>query len=449
MGNGVSLREEPARVNNHPCEKTDPAASKQSLRILIVTTAFPPLNSIASHRPYSWARVWRDEGHTVHVLTLTKYSYEGPVDLTPDMTDIHVHEVPYLGAFSGTHARGRTSVSRWEWLKRVTRRVRLALGMLGDVRLLAYPSMVREGVRVARQHDIDLIIATTPPEMALLAARTIASRLTIPWVADFRDAWFPDLRLYHTKLVGSIAGPITKWLVKRAMVCVTVSEGLRERLSNYLGREVFLAYNGYFIGIHDKTSARPWSDHKLHIAYTGRVYPGKQNPEPLFRVLASLRRVQPDLADQLAVDFYGLDGPWLQPMIKQYGLEDCVCAHDFVPYQKSITVQRAADVLLFLHWADGPGDGMLTGKLFEYMGSGRPILALGSRKESEAARLITDTGCGVTVTADEELSAYLTHVLANGRPAQTCSPIREEFSRERQARALLQHLRSRLCVYCS
>lgn len=447
MGNGATLRTGSLRPENQSCEKTNTAVSQKCLHILIVTTAFPPLNSIASHRPYSWAKVWKDEGHTVHVLTLKKYSYEGPADLTPDMTDIHVHEIPYLGSSGAPQNRGSALAPQWEWLKRVTRRIRLALGMFGDVRVLAYPSMVREGVRIAREHDIDLIVATTPPELVLLVARTIASKLSIPWAADFRDAWFPDLRLYHTNLVGGIAGPITKWLVRSAMTCVTVSHGLRKRLSSYLGREVFLAYNGYFMGVHGESTARPWNDQKLHIAYTGRVYPGKQNPEPLFRVLASLRRTQPDVADRLSVDFYGLDGPWLQPMIKRYGVEDCVHAHGFVPYQESINVQRAADVLLFLDWVDDRGDGMLTGKLLEYMGSGRPILALGSRKETEAARLITDTGCGVTMTDEEQLFAYLTRVLVTGRPAETCSPLREEFSRERQARALLQHLRSRLCLH--
>ena len=423
--------------------------SGKLFRILIITYAFPPLNSIASHRPYSWARVWCDEGHTIHVLTLAKYGYDGFSDLQCDMNGIWVHEAPYLGQHGHSSVSSSTepvkSAHRWEWLKRVTRRIRLGLGMFGDVRLLAYPSMVREGLRIGRDQKIDLIIATAPPEMVFFVARTLSKKLGIPWVADFRDAWFPDLRLYHTKLVGLVAGPINRWLVKTANTCVTVSRGLQQRLSSYLGREVFLVYNGFFEAGRDATPPRrPWNDGKLHIAYTGRIYPRKQDPEPLFRALASLGRLRRDLPHRVSVDFYGFDRPWLHPLIKRHGVEDCVRLCEFVPYRESINVQRAADVLLFLDWTEGQGDGMLTGKLFEYFGSGRPILAIGARKDSEAARLIAETGCGVTLTSDVEIIDYFQNLLVTERSDVVGSLVCDALSRERQARALLDHLNARL-----
>ena len=68
-----------------------PGRSKQ-LRILIVAHAFPPMNSIASHRPYSWARFWRDEGHEIHVLTPAKHHFDGMMDLERDLRGIRVYE---------------------------------------------------------------------------------------------------------------------------------------------------------------------------------------------------------------------------------------------------------------------------------------------------------------------------------------------------------------------
>ena len=425
-----------------------PGRSKR-LRILIVAYAFPPMNAIGSHRPYSWARFWRDDGHEIHVLTTSKHDLDGMMDLERDLRGICVYEVPYLpmhASHPGTvHTGTHSAAGRWEWLKTITRRARFSLAMFGDPRLLAYRPMVRKGMDIIREAQFDFIIATSPPEVCFFVARTLSRRTGVPWVADFRDAWFHNLRLYHARLAASLAGPVNQWLVNNASALVTVTRGLQERLSSYLGREVFLAYNGFFAAERNTPApTRPWSDNKLHIAYTGRVYPGRQDPSPLFRALASLGRLRGGFAHCLSVDFYGFDRPLLYPLIEQHGVEDCVRLCGFVPYQESINVQRAADVLLFLDWTDSQGDGMLTGKLLEYLGSGRPILALGVRKDSEAARLIAETGCGVTLTGEDEIVDYLQKLLVSGRPAAVGSAVCEELSREGQARILLDQLRGRL-----
>jgi glycosyltransferase involved in cell wall biosynthesis len=426
------------------------AGQSKRLRILIVAHAFPPMNAIGSHRPYSWARFWRDEGHEIHVLTPSKHDLDGMMDMERDLRGICVHEVSYLpmrASHAGILRAGtHSAVGRWEWLKTITRRARFSLAMFGDPRLLAYRPMVRKGMEILRGADFDFIIATSPPEVCFFVARTLSRRTGVPWVADFRDAWFHNLRLYHTRLSSSLAGPVNQWLVDNASALVTVSRGLQERLSSYLGREVFLSYNGFFAA--ERNSApptRPWNDNKLHIAYTGRVHPGKQDPAPLFRALASLGRLRGHLAHCLSVDFYGFDRLLLRPLIERHGVEDCVTLCGFVPYQDSINVQRAADVLLFLDWTDGRGDGMLTGKLLEYLGSGRPILALGVRKDSEAARLIAETGCGATLTDEEEIVGYLQHLLVSGRPAAVGSAACDALSRERQASVLLDKLRG--CLF--
>jgi glycosyltransferase involved in cell wall biosynthesis len=372
------------------------------------------------------------------------------MDLLRDLSGIRVHEVPYLtqrrAPASAPRAGGaHASVQRWEWLKTVTRRVRFSLGMFADLRQLAYFPMVRRGLALARERSFDMIVATSPPETVLFVARTLSRRTGIPWVADFRDLWFRDMILYRSRVASWLSGVINRWLIRSAAALVTVSRGLQQRLARVAGREVLLVYNGFFEAEHDgAAAARPWRDDRLHIAYTGRVYPGRQDPTPLFRALAQLRRLQPDLPQRLAVDFYGFDAPWLGSIVAQYGVQDCVALHGFVPYRESINVQHAADVLLFLDWTDPQAEGMLTGKLFEYVGSRRPILALGVRKDSEAARLIQEAGCGITLVGDEEIVDYLRQLLASPSPAVPRPEAADAFSRERQARTLLADLTQRL-----
>ena len=109
-----------------------------TFRILIVSHFFPPLNSIASQRPYSWARTWTDMGHSVSVLTTAKMPFDGTPDLELDLSGIEVHTVSYLPATRSTREAGvsHRSAHHWEHLKRLTRRLRFGLGLFAIYRLV-------------------------------------------------------------------------------------------------------------------------------------------------------------------------------------------------------------------------------------------------------------------------------------------------------------------------
>jgi glycosyltransferase involved in cell wall biosynthesis len=366
------------------------------------------------------------------VLTFAKHAFDGALDLERDLSGMKVHEIAYL-------PKPRGGVARWERIKTLTRRLRFKLGIFGDPRLAAFPPMRAAGLRLAAQKRFDLIVATAPPEVTFMVARSIARRTRTPWLADFRDLWFRDMTLYRSWLAATAAGPLNRWLVSGAKALSTVSRGLHERLAGYLGRDVTVSYNGFFAGEHAR-HARPAADGLKHIVYTGRLYPGKRDPEPLFRALASL----PAERTRLKIDFYGHDDPWLRGLVERHGVQDCVTMHGFVPYRESIVLQRSADVLLFLDWMDVTAEGVLTGKLFEYLGSGRPILALGPRRNSEAAAIIAETGAGVTLTDDGEIGRYLKQLVLGERPKDIPADAVARFSRERQAVELLDAVRARL-----
>ena len=418
-------------------------ASGARLRILILTHPFPPMNAIGAHRPYAWARAWRDLGHEVEVVTPQKYAFDGALDLQRDLSGIAVHEVPYVSRDAGSTPPGGvpSSVHRWEWLKTFTRRLRLRLGPFAEPRWLAYRPMLSRALSVARARPFDLIIATSPPEVSLFVARGLSHRTGTPWVADFRDLWFHDMLLYRWRITARLAGVLNRAAVRGASVLIAVSRGLHARLADYMGREVVISYNGFVAEVQPPAA---WSDGKRRVVYTGRMYPGKRDPEPLFRALARLRGSMPDIAQRLSVEFYGFDDPWLRAIIRRHAVEDCVQLHGFVPYRQSMAIQRGADALLFLDWMDVGAEGVLTGKLFEYLGSRRPILALGPRKSSEAAQIIADTGAGTTLTTDDEIVAYLRELIASPRRPDIAPERVAAYSRERQALELLDAIVARL-----
>ncbi|MGQ0525738.1 MAG: glycosyltransferase [Betaproteobacteria bacterium] len=418
------------------------------LKLLIIAHAFPPQNATASHRAYSWARTWADLGHEVHVLTPTKNAFDGSLDMQADMAGIRVHEVPYLLArrraqhTDGVEPGALSRAQRLDWIKTLTRRARFSLAMFGDPRLLAYFAMRGAGMRILAAGGFNFIVATSPPELTFFVARSLSRRTGTPWIADFRDLWFRDMRLHQSWMASSLSGVVNRWLVGSAALLVTVSRGLQKRLAAYLQRDVRICYNGFFESEVAASGAVPhWNDDKAHVVYTGRMYPGKRDPEPLFRAMAKLKADAPHCAGRLVVDFYGFDDPWLRALIARHQLHEQVVVHGFVPFRTSVAIQRAADVLLFLDWTDAQAEGILTGKLFEYLATRRPILSVGRHKDTEAAQLIAETRCGITLTSEEEISTYLRTLAESARPPDVEPQGVGPYSREKQARDLLRVLR--------
>jgi glycosyltransferase involved in cell wall biosynthesis len=414
------------------------------VRILIVCHYFPPLNSIASHRPFSWARTWTDLGHDVTVLTPAKYGFDGSVDLEFDTSGVRIVQAPYLplapagNAGPGGAVAARTR--RWERLKLATRRIRLGLGMFAEIANLAHPSLVREGRKLFEEKPFDLVVSTSPPEVCHVVAHGLAKRFAARWVADYRDLWFPEMGVYRYAWAARLIGRIERRMLRDAAAVVTVSEGLAERLRAFLGRTPIVCYNGFMELQSDLRAARPWPDTRHHVVYTGKLFPGQRDPSAFLTGLANALERDASLAERLAVDFYGHDDPWLRGLIDERGLARVVTTHGFVPYTQSLAAQRHAAALLFVDWMDPRAEGILTGKLFEYLASGRPILCLGNRADTEAARVVREAQAGTVAITAGEVAQYLAGLGSGAAPAGADAARVAIFSRRVQAERLLERI---------
>lgn len=414
------------------------------MKIMIVTHAFPPMNATASHRVYSWAKTWSENGHEVHVVTPEKHAFDGSMDLNYDMGEINLHIVPYLRRNKPRGASGdpfdKENIQRWERVKTYTRKLRFGMGMFMDLRMLAFGPLVRKGRQLLQNGDFDFIISSYPPEVVHLAAYRLSREFGMPWVADYRDLWFREMRLFQYRWTTFLSGIINRRLLRKAKMISTVSKGLSKRLEKVLNRGITVSYNGFIKPRWEIDSTRPWRDGKMHVVYTGRMYPGKRDPRMFLEAVSEFCQSEPRFDDRIAIDFYGYDVVYVESIAKECGLEHCVTAHGFVPYDESLRVQQNAGALLFLDWAEESAEGVLTGKLFEYLSSGRPILCVGTRKDTEAAEIILKARCGVVVTSRAEIHSYL-HELLEKEPQATPGIERvASYSRESQARILLEQI---------
>lgn len=248
----------------------------------------------------------------------------------------------------------------------------------------------------------DVVFASGPPLTALMVGATLAKRYRAPWVADYRDLL--AFGTYHDsgRLRRAVDQYIERRTVSGAAALLTVSSPLAADLSRAIGMDVDVVMNGYEPS--EMPSPAPASTHgELVITYCGEIYHEKRDPTPLFRAMRSLR----DQGVAVRAKFYGNSVGMVNNLARECGVADWVEVHARVSRAESLQLQADSDVLLLLMWNDPRENGVYTGKLFEYVGVGRPILMLGY-EEGVAAQLVRDRRVGLVANDPAAIERALT-----------------------------------------
>lgn len=415
-------------------------------KILIVTYDWPPRNSIATHRPYSWARYWAAQGLDVTVLTAQKKFFDQPLDLNlPKLDGVKVVEADYKVMIPMSSAsQSQAPAKLTSFLKKIKGVVSSVSGWEYDVRSNwagAAERMIQE-----LGTDFDVVVSTYGPDSAhKIASKFKQSNPSIFWVADYRDLWSLNARNTSSKLIKAFIRRKEMAVVASADLFTTVSAELAQTLASLVCQQPEVIFNGFDIALNPALYRRPLSvkDNCLHVVYTGRIYPGKRNPSALVRAIEQLIDAGLIGVNEIRIDFYGGNTHVIDEEIQPLKYPMLVKHHGHVPRSRALELQQSADLLLLLESNDEDSKGFLTGKIFEYIGAGRPIISIGSTPDSAIARVLDETRCGACYehSVDDiarDLLAYL-----RGTPPAWFKPdlaAIERYSRKYQADLLMEKM---------
>lgn len=320
--------------------------------------------------------------------------------------------------------------------------------------------MAKTGARILRNDRFDAILCSVYRTFPLPAARTLARRFRLPFVADMRDIIeqypsheyiarppriFPWLdaqiiRMFRWKLLRD------RNRCLRAAACITtVSPWHVEQMKHY-NPHVELIYNGYdpqlFYPL--QTPARQFC-----LTYTGRlISPDIRNPEYLFQAIAQLAEAGEIHPDTFRLCWYTDEAStqWLRTRSEHYAVASYMDFFGYVPADSVPGILRKSSVLLQLaNKAGGKGPkGIMSTKLFEAFAVEKPLLLVRS-DESFLEETILRAQAGVAARTVEDVCSFLRHYYAQWKEKGYTSiqPRREvthAFSRQRQAEQFMQLL---------
>jgi glycosyltransferase involved in cell wall biosynthesis len=251
-----------------------------------------------------------------------------------------------------------------------------------------------------KTNTIDVVISTGPPHSMHLIAQKLHQKNNIKWIADFRDPWTD---LYYNKEFKQLSFAKKKnerletAVLKNADCVLTVSNSLQKEFAKTANR-VEVISNGFDDEVLSENNQV--LDAEFTISYIG-LLPKQSNPKLLFRVLQKLCSEHKNFKSDLKLNFIGDISDHVKKEINLNNLQDNTEFIGYVSHQTAIEYQKKAQVLLLLIPNVIKSEGILTGKLFEYLTAKRPIFAMGS-ETGDLSEILKNTNAGVVIGFDNE-----------------------------------------------
>lgn len=306
-----------------------------------------------------------------------------------------------------------------------------------DSKIGWYPFAWRKLVQLIRQVQPDAILSTSPPLTAHLLGMKAKVRFNLPWLADFRDYWLGGEFVYTpTGIHRFLHRKLAVRALQTADAVVSVSDPIQQSLLKIkasAAQKYFVIPNGF--DPDDFEKVQPKNNSEKLFLYMGSLG-GANDPGPFFRALGQLGQRNPAVLKNWKILFIG------QPLAPQNLPAHVAEQVEFVPYvthPAAIGYLKAAAALLFTLSAN-VNPGFVTGKIFEYIASGKPIFAI-SPAGVEATKILQEYNFGRVITdfnidhISAELGSFLETDFGSAS-GKSIERLRSRYSRKKQTQKL-------------
>jgi len=392
-------------------------------RVLIISYYWPPSGGSGVQRWVKFAKYLPSEGWQPVVYTpsnpeLIAVDKTLGEEIPPEAEIIHRHIVePYgiyrflMGKGSSTDLKTLTEANsssdevnpingqKKSWKQKLSLYIRGNF-FIPDPRILWVRPSICFLKKYLKEHPVDAIVTTGPPQSMHLIGLGLSRETGLPWIADFRDPW---TKMFYFKHLGLNARSEKKHheleqkVLDGATRVISVSPFVQKEFQAMTSTPVELITNG-FDEADFATEFEP--DACFNITHTG-LFASDGNPETLWKVLAAKCATDEEFKHALRIRLVGKTDKGIIDSIVNAGLSENLVDLGYQDHKTAVKEQRNASVLILPLRQEPEYRAVLPGKLFEYLASRRPILGIG-QDDGAMARIIQDTSSGVVHDWDEE-----------------------------------------------
>ena len=418
----------------------------KGVKVLILSYHFPPLNVIASYRAKAYADYFSSFG--IYPIVVTHNWGRSDVNIVEITENDHVKVIKL--PISSTQDRLRSIVFKLPFIRKSAISLSWLMGYLDDApgQRSSYLSYKRYLHNYLKNNHVDLILSIYSPHHHLRLTHWLHRKFQIPYVFDFRDLWNNRVMMpnYSPGFVEKFKNLCSeyywkKWL-KNALFFVSISDLWVEEIERLTQCKGYKIMHGFDESILENAEKSVDKENEFIVLYAGSasVYQDIEGLGSIFKRFIDFVR-----AKDVKVIFLGSkrnDGSFINPeeIIKQHLSSDQFEITSRVPRATVLDYYRRASILLMPTYKDL--NGTYSGKLFEYLGAGKNILAYPS-DHGVIEALLQETNAGFSFNNPEDAISFLTDKYNEWQKSGQCRfegnfEIIKTYSRKNQVKAMAQ-----------
>lgn len=374
-------------------------------KVLIITYYWPPAGGPGVQRVLKFAKYLPEFGWEPIILTIKNGDFHAIdesllKDISPgvkvykaggfSVLDLYKKikgKKKSINSFELTRKDGGLGFKLIKWIR--------ANFFIPDARKGWNRAAVKLGLRIIKEEKPNLIFTSSPPHSLQLIGYKLKKKTGIKWVADFRDPWtdaFWDKELPRLEVFQNYNLKLEKKILSSADELITVGNGCASLLDKEKTNSFHLIFNGYDES--DFSQKKTVASNKYRITYVGSIS-NSQNPENFFKAAELLSNKYKQL---LEINFYGkFDDEVKRTSYTHGGLTKF---HKYIPHSEAINKIINSELLLLL--IPRKSEGIITGKLFEYLATNNFILAL-APADNDIKSILKKCNAGHTFNYEDNL----------------------------------------------
>ena len=420
-------------------------------KVLIITYYWPPSGGSGVQRWLHFSRYLSQLGW--EPIIYTPENAEAPVEdnsLLDGLTEsIHVIKYPIWEPFNAykalTGKKGKKLQTGFlneggkqdkKWLQKLSLWMRANL-FIPDAKKFWIKPSIKQLTDFLTEHPVDLIVSTGPPHTTHLIALGLKRATGTPWLADFRDPWtnidwFDKLPM--TRLAIARHKKLEQAVLREATGITCVSRTWTQEFEVLANRPVKLITNGFAPSDFAHFDKKP--DAGFTILHTGSLN-ADRNPVFFWRFLAEEVSRNTMLKSNLKIQLVGAVDVSVLQSLNELGLSSYLDQKPFIPHQEVIELMSSCSLLLLPLNNVKNQQGIIPGKLFEYLASNQAILAIGP-KTGDSAQILQEQASTLVIDFNEMLTWSQIESLCENKIDR--SETLQKYSRQELAKEMSQYL---------
>ncbi len=393
--------------------------SSESKKILIVTYYWPPAGGPGVQRWLKFVKYLPEFGWEPVVFIPENPSYpivdetlesEVPVDLKVIKTKIlEPYQIAeFFGKDNKKFKAGQFDVGQNQsWKSKLSIWIRGNF-FIPDARVFWVKPSVKFLRKYLKENHIDALVTTGPPHSLHLIGLQLKKEFPdMKWIADFRDPWTEISYYQHLKLTKKSDlkhRKLEEKVFKNADITLATSftdaENFRQK-----GANAICITNGFDTEIQNKSELK--RNEKFTLSYIG-VLEQLRDPEVLWQVLNEIITENQEFRDYFELKFVGRIDDKIIKKIQNTPLHNTVNNLGYLSHSESNKEMQKSDVLMVTNFPNEKSKGIIPGKIFEYLATGKTVLSFGP-KGADVARILEETKAGHHFNFDqkEEVKSFL------------------------------------------